>query len=171
MTGSAVTSQTAVKGGSMHDVESLHTHAHMHTVHLMQPVYMYTYITEKTCHSHIHLTSAPMSTHTKPCHHPHPTPPSLIPPLPPSSHLSLPHPTSPSLIPPLPPSSHLYHTHLIGEGVQLRDVGNSHWVKCQRDILRLNIAVKKLGQTEHTHMYVHNSYSKRVRNMRVVTNT
>lgn len=137
MTGSAVTSQTAVNGRSVHDVESP-PHTHMHTVHLMRPMYMYTYITEKTCHSHMHPTSAPTSTHTNPCYHPH-------------YH---PHPTSPSLIPPLSPSSHLSHTHLIGEGVQLRDVGNSHWVECQRDILCLNIAVEELGQTEHTHTYV-----------------
>ena len=45
------------------------------------------------------------------------------------------------------------HTHPIGKGIQLRNVGDGHWVECQRDVLQLNTAVGKLSGTDRAHTF------------------
>ena len=53
----------------------------------------------------------------------------------------------------LPHSPPHLHTHPIWEGIQLRNVGNGHWVECQRDVLQLNTAVGKLSGTDRAHTF------------------
>ena len=91
-------------------------------------------------YSHTHTrTHAHTSTLT-------PTPPHSPP------HLHT-HPHTSTLTPTPPHSPPHLHTHPIGKGIQLRNVGDGHWVECQRDVLQLNTAVGKLSGTDRAHTF------------------